>query len=139
MHRNYAVIKNAPMDAELGVKTRSIIDLIDSVPSFYGSREGGGKGAAPSTLSRLGDSKLGGGAGWGELCLAEDGVCGGRGLCVTCFLFYPHLVEPRRPKTRSHNVQQPINPLWLGGGTCVCVLVLLASPMLSIPHLVELT
>ena len=66
------------MDVKFGVKTCSIIDLIDSVPSFYGSREGG-KGDAPSTLSRLGDSKLGGGAAGGELCLGEDGVYGGRG------------------------------------------------------------
>ena len=79
MHRNYAVIEsfiiaplieNCPMDVKFGVKTASIIDLIDSVPSFYSSREAG-KGDAPSpcTLSRLDESKLGGGAAGGELCL----------------------------------------------------------------------
>ena len=64
------------MDVKLGVKTGSIIDLIDSVPSFYSSREGLARVMLPSTMSRLGDSKLGG----GELCLGEDGVCGGVGL-----------------------------------------------------------
>ena len=95
-----------------GLKTRSIIDLIDSVPSFSCSREGE---LPSSTMSRLGDSKLRGGARREELCLGESGECVWRvGLvwgcagvtCPQCFLFYsPHLV--RQPRTGSHNNQQP--------------------------------
>ena len=101
------------------MKTRSIIDLIDSVPSFYSSREGLTRVLLPSTMSRLGDSKLRGGAagGLGELCLGEDGVCGGWGLCVcVCagvtyppmlsILPTPHLVELSQtpPPTLDHAI-----------------------------------